>query len=207
MSRPASVLFVHGAGSGPWVFDAWLASFTDVVVDAVELQAELDIASATMSDYVQRAVVAARRLPPPVALCGWSMGGLIALLAAEQAEACALVLLEPSAPAEVQGFHPSVEQAEGTFDPDEAYGAFPTGMRARPESALARSERKRGISVPAAPCPVLVLFGDDFPDERGRSVAAVYRCAQLHFRGVDHWGLVREPAVRDAVAAFLLGRR
>jgi hypothetical protein len=97
----------------------------------------------------------------------------------------------------VQGFDESVELRAGTFDPEETYGAFPPGMRARPESLLARAERKRGISVPELPCPALVVYGDEFPEERGRALAARYGAEELAFPGLDHWGLVLDERVRD----------
>lgn len=156
-----------------------------------------------MSDYANVAAVAAQNLPPPVTLCGWSMGGLVALHAAEALEAHSIVLLEPSAPAEVQGFRPRVALEYGSFDPEVAYGPFPDGMRARPESRLARAERKRGISVPALSCPTLVLYGDDYREERGVAVARFYRPAERYFQGLDHWALVRESCVRAVIAEFL----
>ena len=82
-----------------------------------------------MSNYAAAVVRAADLLPRPVALCGWSMGGLAAMIAARQAGAERLVLLEPSPPAEAQGFDDSVPLQTGTFDPEEAYGRFPAGMR------------------------------------------------------------------------------
>jgi thioesterase domain-containing protein len=114
-------------------------------VEAVDLMAGLNVAEASMSNYVAVIVRAAEWLPRPVALCGWSSGGLAAMMAARQAEADFLILLETSPPGEVQGFDESVELRPGTFDPEEMYGAFPPGMRARPESLLARAERKRGV--------------------------------------------------------------
>jgi hypothetical protein len=131
------------------------------------------------------------------------MGGLVALLAAPRVEAAALVLLEASPPAEVQGTDEGVRPAPGTFDPEAAYGPFPPGIRARPESSLARAERRRGISVPALPCPALVVYGDEFPDDRGRALAGAYGAEELHLPGLDHWGLVRDPRAAAAVAAWL----
>jgi hypothetical protein len=37
-----SLLLVHGAGSGPWIFDAWPASFSNLDVRAVDLHEQLD---------------------------------------------------------------------------------------------------------------------------------------------------------------------
>jgi hypothetical protein len=130
------------------------------------------------------------------------MGGLVALEAAQVTRPCAVVLLEASPPAEVQGFA-ETELADGTFDPEEVYGAFPTGLQARPESVRARGERKRGISIPELPCPSLVVHGDDFPDERGRDLAAHYGSEVRAFPGFDHWDLVLRPEVPAAVAEWL----
>jgi pimeloyl-ACP methyl ester carboxylesterase len=194
---PRSLLLAHGAGSGPWVFDGWADAFPQLAVEAVDLMAGLNVAEASMSNYAAEIVRAAEWLPRPVALCGWSSGGLAAMMAARQAEADLLILLEASAPGEVQGFDESIELRAGTFDPEETYGAFPPGMQARPESLLARAERKRGISVPELPCPALVVYGDEFPEERGRALAARYGAAELALPGLDHWDLVLDERVRD----------
>jgi len=192
-----SLLLAHGAGSGPWVFDGWAAAFPDLEVEAVDLMAGLNVAEASMSNYSAVIVRAAEWLPRPVALCGWSSGGLAATMAARQSEADFLILLESSPPGEVQGFDESVALRAGTFDPEETYGAFPTGMRARPESLFARGERKRGVSVPELPCPALVVYGDEFPEERGHALAAYYGAEELAFPGLDHWDLVLDKSVRD----------
>jgi pimeloyl-ACP methyl ester carboxylesterase len=199
----SSLLLIHGAGSGPWVFDDWLGSFPSVRVAAVDLLDGLDVASASMSDYAERVVAAAPALPKPVALCGWSMGGLVALQAAACVRPHSVILIEASPPAEVQGLNREVALATGTFDPETAYGRFPKGMPARAESTLARTERKRGISVPELPCPSLVIYGDAFRDERGTQIARLYRSAERYFPGLDHWDLVRDRRVREAVADFL----
>jgi pimeloyl-ACP methyl ester carboxylesterase len=192
-----SLLLAHGAGSGPWVFDGWATAFPDLELEAVDLMAGLNVAEASMSNYAAVIVRAAEWLPRPVALCGWSSGGLAAMLAARQAEADVLILLEASPPGEVQGFDESVELRAGTFDPEETYGVFPSGIRARPESLLARAERKRGISVPELPCTALVVYGDEFAEKRGRMLAAYYGAEELAFPGLDHWGLVLDEKVPD----------
>jgi pimeloyl-ACP methyl ester carboxylesterase len=185
------------------VFDGWPDAFPDVEVEAVDLMAGLNVAEASMSNYAAVIVRAAEWLPRPLALCGWSSGGLAAMMAARQAEADLLILLESSPPGEVQGFDESVPLRPGTFDPEETYGRFPPGMRARPESLFARAERKRGVSVPELPCPVLVVSGDESPEERGRALAARYGAEELAFPGLDHWGLVLDERVRERLASYL----
>lgn len=76
-------------------------------------------------------------------------------------------------------------------------------MRARPESSRARAERKRGISVPSLPCASLVVYGDDFREERGKAVARVYGSDELDLPGLDHWGLVRDVRVRTMIRDWL----
>jgi pimeloyl-ACP methyl ester carboxylesterase len=196
-------LLVHGAGSGPWVYAGWAEAFPSLAVAAVDLHEGLAVERASMADYAERVVAAAHGLPGPVALCGWSMGGLVALMAARFVQPQSVILLEPSAPAEVQGSRPEVPLTFGTFDPEAEYGAFPDGIPARPESLLARAERKRGISVEGLACRSLVISTADFPDERGRSVASRYGSELVEFPDLHHFDLVLHPAPRRAVAAFL----
>jgi pimeloyl-ACP methyl ester carboxylesterase len=201
-----SLLLAHGAGSGPWVFDGWAESFPGVRVAAVDLHSGLDISRASHADYADSVVVAAAALPAPIVLCGWSMGGLVVLQAALGLSPERVILLEASPPAEVQGCDPDVLVTNGVFDPEAVYGPFPDGMRARPESVRARAERKRGISIPGLPCPSLVVYGDDFPAERGTLLARHLGSETLAFPGLDHWDLVLDPRVRTAIANWLMAR-
>lgn len=198
-----TLLLVHGAGSGPWIFADWLHEFPGVEVDAIDLQEGVEVATASMADYVARVVAAGEKHGGRVALCGWSMGGLVVLQAAATLEPRSVILLEPSPPAEAQGFAPEVELADGVFDPEEVYGPFPPGVRARPESQRARAERKRGISIPRLPCRSLVVYGREFAAERGRAVARLCGSREAFFPELDHWGLVRSADVRAAVREFL----
>lgn len=153
-----------------------------------------------MEDYASRAVEAGRRSRPPILLCGWSMGGLVAMMAASSLRPGWLALLEPSPPAEVQGFDETITPRPGVFDPQATYGPFPKAIRPRQESSFARSERKRGISIPALQCPAVVVYGRDFPDERGRRIAEAYGAPSLELGDLDHWGLVLAGRVPAAVS-------
>jgi pimeloyl-ACP methyl ester carboxylesterase len=201
---PASLLLVHGAGSGPWVFHRWPRAFPGIKVASVDLHAGIDVARASHEDYAGNVARAARALPQPVSLCGWSMGGLVVLQASQRIRPQSVILLEPSPPAEVQGLDRAVEIKNGTFDPEDTYGPFPPGMRSRPESSRARAERKHGISVPSVSCPSLVVCGDEYREQRGMRIARRYNSLELYVPGVNHWGLVRSPAVRAAIARCLL---
>lgn len=202
---PGSVLLLHGAGSGPGIFTGWGRHFPDSDVVPVDLQAGVSVDTASMEDYARRAVEESRRAPPPVLLCGWSMGGLVAMMAARTLRPGWLALLEPSPPAEVQGFDDTVAPSPGAFDPQAEYGPFPAGVEARPESRAARCERKRGISIAALPCPTLVVYGRDFPHERGSRIAETYAADALELGDLDHWGLVLADSVPAAVSSWAAG--
>ena len=194
-------MLAHGAGSGPWVYDAWPSFFGGWRVETVDLQAGLEVAQASMTDYagaVERAAVDGRR---PLVLCGWSLGGLAVLMAAQRERADLVWMLEPSPPGEIQGFDLEVPLVSGTYDPEATYGTFPEGVSSRPESMLARAERKRGISVPVLSCPSVVVYGKEFPDVRGRAISALYGSEAMEFMDLDHWSLVLDPRIPEALAS------
>jgi pimeloyl-ACP methyl ester carboxylesterase len=186
------------------VFEGWAGREGRIELVAADLQDGVDVAAASMDDYAGNLRRLCAALPRPLALCGWSMGGLVAMMVAADVAPASLVLIEPSAPAEVQGTH-AVPDAAGTFDPEEVYGAFPAGIRPRPESQRARADRKRGIAVPSLPPRTLVVYGDEFGDERGRALVERYGIDEAYFGGLDHWGLVLDASVRERVFDYVAG--
>src|SRR5260370_15691648 len=114
LAPPASLLLIHGAGSGPWVFGGWAQAFPGITVACVDLHAGIDVSRASHEDYAGIAARAAKALPQPTSLCGWSMGGLVVLQASQRVSPHSVILLEPSPPAEVQGLNPAVEIKNGT---------------------------------------------------------------------------------------------
>jgi len=194
---------VHGAGSGPWIFEPWRCCFEGWRIELADLQAGLDVTKASMADYTGVVERATTRVPRPLVLCGWSLGGLVVLMAVARVRPDLVVLLEPSPPAEVQGSDPGLPLVFGTFDPEGAYGPFPEGVPPRPESAVARAERKRGISVPSLSCPSVVVYGHEFPEDRGRAVAALYGSETLEFPELPHWGLVLDRRIPETLASTI----
>jgi pimeloyl-ACP methyl ester carboxylesterase len=196
-----TLICLHGGGSGPWVFDDW--ADIDASLLAPDLQAGLDVGAARMSDYAAQAERACRGAPRPFALLGWSMGGLVAMMAAASVRPDALVLLEPSAPLQTLDDRPTVENRSGTFDPAQVYGF--NDPKGRAESWPALIERTRGISVPTLGGPALIVFGDSVPASRGARIAQHYGCDSLHFARFNHGDVVHRPEVRQAVHRWLLG--
>lgn len=156
-----------------------------------------------MSDYVSRVESWNDSLQGPIAICGWSMGGLVALMAAVNGRCAKLILIEGSAPGEVQGFDSSIEPRIAAFDSEQVYGAFPEGIPSRPESQFARDERKRGISVPLLPCPTLVISGKNHPVDRGSALAEFYDARHDPFPDLDHWQLLTNDSVKSSIREFL----
>lgn len=202
------VVLIHGACSGPWAFDGWEDSFSsEARLIAADLQDGIDVATAGMEAYVDQVVVAAGGIHRRPVLVGWSMGGLVAMMAAHKLRASRLVLIEPSPPIEVTGERPEIRIPDsGTYEA-EVYGGL-GGLRERSESAVARAERRRGISVAELPMPTLVVYGDDFPEVRGSVLAVRYGAEEMYYAGLGHIRLVRERRVRRAIAGWLgLGLR
>ena len=197
-----NLICLHGAGTGPWCFDDWNRDLPTWNVRAPDLLQDLNVATATMTDYANAAVRAAADFDD-VVLCGWSMGGLVALMAASVAMPAAIVVLEPSLPAELQGFHPGVVPNIGTFDPADVNGAARGGPTTRLESSFARDERRRGISVPSITVPLLVVSGKTYAETRGGPVADFYGADLIEFPHLHHVALVQEREVRTAIGAWL----
>ena len=126
-------LLVHGAGEDPSVWDGWEGA-------AVDLQAGLELAEASMLNYEAVVTCDAALLPRPLCVVGRGMGALAALMAARRVEPDRLVLLDP--------WPPVTEAAD-----------------LRPESALALEECRRGLDVPPSTAPTLVLEGKIDPAE------------------------------------------
>jgi pimeloyl-ACP methyl ester carboxylesterase len=110
-----SLLLIHGAATGAWVWDAWRRHLTPLGwrVNVLDLRGHgrslpVDFDTVTFEDYlsdvesVAPQIAAAEGAHPVVG--GWSLGGLLAMLyAAKHQETPALVLFSPAPPLEVGG--------------------------------------------------------------------------------------------------------
>ena len=138
MPQP-SLLLVHGALTGAWVWDVWRSHLAALgwQVNVIDLRGHgrslpIDLAAVTMEDYVaDLASVAvqierAQGVHPVVA--GWSMGGLVAMMyAAQHPETPGLVLIEPSPLLETGGKTPieTVRRFAGEIVRPEQMGLYP----------------------------------------------------------------------------------
>ena len=211
--RPPLVL-VHGAANSARVWTFWRRELEarGFEVHTPDLrghgaQAAVDLSDTGMADYAADVVAAARTLPRPPVLVGWSMGGLVAMMAAAATRAVACIGLAPSTPRTVRD--PTAPLRVGTFGA-ETYGITsddPTAQPSMPdldleerrialaslsrESLLARDERQAGIVIDSLPCPLLIVTGTaDRAWPRERYADLMLPATHLSVEGTSHWGLV-----------------
>lgn len=211
--RPALVL-VHGAANSKMVWRFWQAALAARGWSSYALDlrghgesAAVDLAATGMADYAEDVIALAGHLERPPALVGWSMGGLVAMMAAAPCRAVACLGLAPSVPARVRDA--SVCIRSGVFGPEE-YGIVDRDPDQQPmmadldreergvalaslaqESRRARDERQAGVVIDALACPLLVATGTaDAQWPRARYADLHLARQHLEVSGASHWGLV-----------------
>lgn len=206
MSGARAALLVHGAGGGGWEWNPWrgVLEAAGLRVEAPDLMpAPAGLAATRLEDYQAQVRVALVGLPRPRVLVGASLGGLLALGAAEAADA--LVLVNPLPPAP---WHAHLEARDwpdvvpwrrdarlaGTRralpDVDEATALF-AFRHWRDESGAVLRQAYAGIAVARTPCPVLCVLSrrdDDVPPRIPAAMAAAWGAEVLQTRSDSHAG-------------------
>jgi pimeloyl-ACP methyl ester carboxylesterase len=104
--QKAPVVMIHGAFSGPWVWENFAARFRDEGY-AVHLpclrhhqggKPPAELATTSLTDYAQDLELLLDGLDASPILVGHSMGGLLAQMLAAKRDVRAMILLAPSAP-------------------------------------------------------------------------------------------------------------
>ena len=182
---------------------------------------------ALMSDYVDDVAEVASGLSVKPVVMGWSMGGLVALMAAAAGRARACVALSPTPPANERDM--SVEIRRGVYGSEE-YGIRSDDPAKQPvmrdldeeersvalgslsqESRSARDERKAGVVISSMPCPLLLVTGSEdrvFPRSEYANIGL--DAENLEAEGASHWGLVVNrrvlPGLARSVTEWLDGK-
>jgi len=192
-------VFLHGAGGGAWEWAIWRRVFIAHEWNAEAhdlLPAENGVARTRLHHYVGQVERWMQRdaenrthdVSSRIVLIGASLGGLIALLAAQRTEPAALVLVNPLPPAGIAP-RPAHEDwpdviAWGSArsfastrrampDADDA-ARWMAHRRWRDESGTVMREAVRGVTVDAPSCPMLVLASEcdaDVSPASGRAFA------------------------------------
>lgn len=223
------VVLVHGAANSASVWTYWQCELASrgYASYAVDLRGHgasdaIDLSRTSMHDYAGDVVSLVRELARPPVLMGWSMGGLVAMLAAQQTPVRAIIGLAPSTPARerdaskplregtfgaeeygIADFDPAHEQA-AMFDLNAEERAIAIGSLCV-ESRYARDERAAGVVVESLPCPLLVVTSrGDTQWPRSRYDGMHLPRAHLSVDGASHWGLVLNRAVVRELAQRVL---
>ncbi|KAF1718463.1 hypothetical protein CSC74_06260 [Pseudoxanthomonas yeongjuensis] len=218
-----NALLVHGAGGGAWEWNLWrgVLEAHAIAVHALELQpSPAGLAATTLQDYRTQVSDALQALPHPRVLIGASLGGLLAAMSTNQADALVLVNPLPPAPwhrqlprrdwdAVVVPWRRNARLAstrDALCDGDEAAAAF-AFRRWRDESGSALREARAGIEIGRPACPALLIASvrdDDVPPEIICAMARQWQADRLETLASSHVGplLGREASdiARQAVA-------
>jgi pimeloyl-ACP methyl ester carboxylesterase len=221
--RPPLIL-VHGAANSARVWGFWQDELgrRGWSSHAIDLRghgtsAAVDLSATRMADYADDVIAFARTLRQPPVLIGWSMGGLVAMMAAAACSARACVGLAPSTPA--RAFDASVSLRGGVFGPEQ-YGIVDRDPDHQPamadldraervialeslgsESRLARDERTAGVVVNVT-CPLLIVTGTaDTQWPRQRYDDLHFAADHVSIDGASHWGLVLNRRLLTGIAS------
>jgi len=224
LSKPA-VLFLHGAGGGAWEWNIWIRVFRahgfhchapDLLPSASGL------ARTSLEDYSQQVKQHLLAMDSPRIIVAASLGGLVALMNSELADAMVLINPMPPAPSHVQmpkrEDYPAIipwqlnASLSGTrralFDSDEMTCLY-AFRHWRNESGAVMNKAMQGIEVARPECPLLVMASEqdtDVPFPVTRNLAENLNASFIQLPGTSHVGpLLGKNAARCALqtVAFL----
>lgn len=223
--RKGTFVLIHGAGGGGWEYDLWKpvlekGGWNVVAKDLMPARGGLE--KTVFADYVAQV---RDWLPKSgkVVLAGASMGGILALKAAETASPSAIVLINSTIPAGIaaKGYPPRApkpesppimrwangplrETREAMPDSDEKTILW-AWKRWRDESGAVINTIQRGIAARKPSCPTLVVLGEkdtDIPYTTGLELAK-WAGADVHlYHGMSHVGPLMSTRAAEVAAAM-----
>lgn len=219
-------LLLHGAGGGGWEWNSWrgVLAASGIEVATPDLQpAAGGLEVTTFDDYQSQARAALRALPPPRAVIGASLGGLLAMACAGEADALVLVnplpprpwsasLPEKTWPAIVRWSEARLASTRHALpDGDDATALF-AFRHWRDESGAVLRAAQAGIDVVKPQCSVLCVVStqdEDVPPALTRALARDWDAELLQAASPSHVGPLLgrgAPALAGQVARWLSAR-
>lgn len=226
LSEP-EVLFLHGAGGGGWEWNIWARVFRahGFKTHAPDLLPSMHrLANTSLDDYRQQVEQHASAMTSPRIIVGASLGGLLAMMNADAADALILINPMPPAPWHLQipkrEKYPAIipwqsnADLEGTrralFDADETTCLY-AFRHWRNESGAVMNTAMSGIDIVQPTCPVLVMASEkdaDVPLAVSSDLAGKLNASFIHLPDASHVGpLLGKNASQCALqaVAFLNG--
>jgi pimeloyl-ACP methyl ester carboxylesterase len=225
--RIAHALMLHGAGGGGWEWNAWRGAFRAAGIEAVapDLQAGArGLVATCFEDYLAQARARLTALPRPRALVGASLGGLLAMECAGDADALVLVNPLPPQPWSAQlpardwpdrvawrGDARLASTRRALPDADDATALF-AFRNWRDECGAVLRAAHAGIEVAKPACPVLCIVSkqdEDVPPALTRALAAAWDAELMEAPSPSHVGPLLgrgAPALAAQAAAWLSAR-
>ena len=220
MSKP-SVLFLHGAGGGGWEWNIWTRVFRAHGFDTHApdlLPSANGLTETTLDDYHRHVQQYLLSITSPKVIIGASLGGLLALMNADQADA--LVLINPMPPAPWHSQMPVREKypnlipwqsnasLQGTrrslFDADEMTCLY-AFRHWRDESGGVMNAAISGVDIIQPVCPILVMASEkdvDVPYAVSEKLAGNLNATFIRLPRASHVGpLLGKNAAQCALQA------
>ena len=227
MSKP-TVLFLHGAGGGAWEWNIWIRVFRTHGFHCHApdlLPSTSGLENTSLEEYSHQVRQHVLEMDSPKVIVGASLGGLLALMQSEAADAVVLINPMPPAPWHTQmpaheNYPPIIPwqtnaSLAGTrralFDGDEITCLY-AFRHWRNESGAVMNEAMQGVEVVRPECPLLVMASEqdtDVPFTVSRDFAENMNATFIQLPDTSHVGpLLGKTAARCALqtVAFLNSR-
>ena len=199
-------LLIHGAGGGGWEWNIWrgVLQAHGIDVHAPDLiPAREGLAGTSLDDYRMQVLHALLALPRPRVVVGASLGGLLAMQVAAQADAVMLVNPLPPAPwhrelplrewADVVPWQRNARLASTRAalpDADDVTALYAC-RNWRDESGAVLRAAHAGIEVERPACPALFVVSagdDDVPPHISIGIAKHWQAERLETLATSHVG-------------------
>ena len=229
-AKPDIAVMIHGAGGGGWEYRFWKPVFekSGWKVIAPDLQpATGGLAKTTFTNYVNQVVGWVPKSHGKVVIIGASLGGILALKAADQIKPSAVIIVNGVPPSAVprkenssQEIPDIIRWAKGPLK--DTRDAMPdsdekTILWAHPqwrdESGAVLRETRTGVSTTPPSCPVLVIIGrndTDIPPADSRATAAWAKADIFEYANTSHVGPLlgrRASKIATDVTTWLKSRK
>jgi len=228
-ANPNVAIMIHGAGGGGWEYRFWKPVFGKAgwqVIAPDLVPAKGGLKKTQFSDYVEQVIGWVPKKHGKVVLIGASLGGILALKAAERIKPDAIILINGVAPA---GTYPAKKETEPIPDVirwangplKDTRDAMPDSDEAtilwahpqwRDESGSVLRTARAGIKATPPTCPVLVVIGSkdtDIPPAASRANAAWAKADVFEYVNTSHVGPLlgrRAKEIAEACATWIKRR-